>query len=460
MGFEWQSEQKLATAEPPISKAVSQSGRWMSASFEYSESDTSWLTARMRSQLVLAFWSIAAACAVTRGFVTSLQPNRSGDLHVVYSWVKGWLWQGVSAYNPAGPVAPDPWRTIHSDYPPYAIAFLSPIALVPEQWVAFGWVIINLLLAVVVFLLAFRLFNPAAPLRKALLPGLIFLTWVGVRVGLSNGQFTLLMVFFGLTAVTIADRRPVLSGLLLGLSIIKPHVGLAFFGWMLVTKRLKPAVVSIGVVLLGTGIYAIRLGQSPLLVVQEYVGVIQMQFGTEAFASGVFELRPLVHWLVPNYSVAEFLNAAILLTTAAAILWVAVVKRRSEPRERDLLLLQLCCLWALMAVFHNPYDSILMLPVVFGLYKAAESSLSERARKTATVLLWIVQAAMIIDVAGRWRTIRSWFQLTGYESLGSLISQFDRVLVLSLFVVIAIAAISTSLAFLSPGRLRERDAAV
>jgi hypothetical protein len=228
---------------------------------------------------------------------------------------------------------------------------------------------------------------------------------------------------------------------------------------MVVTKRFKPALVSVVVILLGVGIYSARLGQNPIWVCQEYIGTVRAMFGSATFSRGVFELRPLVHFLVPNFAIAEFLNLAIILASAGAILWVSLANRHSEPRERDLLLLQLCCLWGLMAVFHNPYDSILMLPVVLGLYKTIEAGASELARRNARIVLWIVQAALIIEVAGRWRTLSSWFDLSAYTLLGSLVSQFDRALILSLFVFIAIAGLSKRFVFLSSGALRERDAA-
>lgn len=378
------------------------------------------------------------------------------DLHAVYSWVSAWLWQGVSPYSPPTDlVQATPWWTMQNNYAPYAIAFVSPLALIPARWVTLFWVVVNIPLAVAVLLLSFRLFKPTAPLKHALVPGLIFLCWVGVRVGLSTGQLSLLMVFFGLLAVTIADRRPAVGGILLGLSLIKPHVGIAFFGWMVVTRRFKPVLLSIGVLLLGACIYSVRLAQNPVIASQEYTKALRSQFGGESFAVGVFELRPVVHFLIPNFAVADILSLAISLVLAGVILLVAVSMRHADRRERDLLLLQLCSLWGLMAVFHNPYDSILMLPVVFGLYKTIEIGRSEKVRQTANRVLWIVQAALIIDVAGRWRTVSNWLQLSDYELLGALSSHFDRALILTLFVFIAVAGLSARFA---SGRPLERNA--
>jgi hypothetical protein len=58
-----------------------------------------------------------------------------------------------------------------------------------------------------------------------------------------------------------------------------------------------------------------------------------------------------------------------------------------------------------MAVFHNPYDSILMLPVMFGLYSYVETAPSPAARRRARIALWVLQAALLIEIAGRWRAL-------------------------------------------------------
>jgi hypothetical protein len=206
------------------------------------------------------------------------------------------------------------------------------------------------------------------------------------------------------------------------------------------------------------GVYSIRLGRNPILASQEYVNVLRAQFGGEAFPVGVFELRPLIHLLIPGFAAAEIVNTAVILVLAGAVLLVAVKKARSDRRERDLVLLQLCSLFGLMAVFHNPYDSILLLPVMFGLYRTVETAASDFARRSARIALWILQAALLIEVAGRWRALSGRFGLSDYQLLGSLISQVDRLLLLGLFVFVVAFSGVTRWTFRMPMRLRERDA--
>ena len=394
----------------------------------------------------MLFWTVAAGVSLARAFIISLHPRRSFDLHAIYSWFSAWLWQGVNPYHQ------------QANYTPYAMAFLSPLALIPEGWVTLFWSVFNVPLLIVTALLAFRIFHPDAAWKTALLPCLIFFSWVGVRVGLSNGQFSLLVVFFGLLMVAIVDKRPYIGGVLLGLSLIKPHVGIAFFLWAVVTRRFKPAVVAVAVILLGLGIFSLRIDKNPVLVTLEYINVLRAQFGGETFLFGVFELRPLVHYLIPNFFVADILNLAITFGLAGVVGLIALNTNWVDARQRDLVVLQLCCLWALMAVFHNPYDSILMLPVMFGLYSYVETAPSPPARRHSRIALWVLQAALLIEVAGRWRALAKVVDLSAYAWLGALLSQVDRVLVLGFFIFIAYGAGLSRLVSRRSPRLRERAA--
>jgi hypothetical protein len=240
-----------------------------------------------------------------------------------------------------------------------------------------------------------------------------------------------------LLAVLVVDKRPYLGGVLLGLSLIKPHLGVAFFLWTAATGRFKAAATAVGVVLAGLFVFSWRVGNHPISVTLEYIGVLRGQFGGESYTEGVFELRPLIHFLVRSFPAAEILNLAIMLVLAAIIGLIGLRRNLVEERSGDQVMLQLCCLWGLIAVFHNPYDSILMLPVMMGLYAYARSTAAPSERLKARIGLWVLQTALVLEVAGRWRTLSHYVDLSRYDLVGSLISHVDRVLVLGFFVFIA-----------------------
>jgi hypothetical protein len=124
----------------------------------------------------------------------------------------------------------------------------------------------------------------------------------------------------------------------------------------------------------------------------------------------------------------------VLLACAAS---VAFLKSRLSHGQRDAAVLQLCCLWLLMSVFHNPYDTILLLPILMGLWPTASVPHPSAIESwTAQAALWVLQLAMVLELPGIWWKLTKAYDLSAYNWVGVLFANFDRVLVLGLFVFI------------------------
>lgn len=378
-------------------------------------------------------WLAIAVASLGWGFVTACKPGHSQDLQSIYIWLRTWLWQGSSPYY-----LPD---YIVANYPPHAIVALSPLALVPESWVAVVWATLNLALAPAVCYLAFRVLKPDTLKSAALVPCAMFLAWAGLRTGLENGQFTLLVLGLGLLAFLFEEKRPLLGGLFLALALMKPHIGGAFLLWALFTKRWKMSVVACALTGLGVGLYALRLMESPFASVRDYLGVIQHQFGRGADVQGstalrVVELRPLVTLLIQEGAWANRVHQLLLVLLLVCAALVGFLKSRLSRRVRDAAVLQLCCLWLLMSVFHNPYDTILLLPVLMCLGAACVPHPSGSKTWPDKAALWILQLAMVVELPGIWWKLSKTFELSAFNRVGVLFANFDRVLVLALFIFI------------------------
>jgi hypothetical protein len=378
-------------------------------------------------------WLGIAAVNICWGALTAIRPGHSQDLSSIHIWLRTWLWQGSNPYY-----LPD---YIVANYPPHAIVALSPLALLPESWVAFVWAALNLLLAPLVCYLAFRLFKPEASSRAALLPCAMFLAWAGLRTGLANGQFTLLVIGFGLLAFLFEEKRPLVGGLFLALALMKPHIGGVFLLWALFTKRWRMTTVACALMGLGVCVYALRLMESPFAAVRDYLSVLQHQFGRGADVQGstalrVVELRPLISLFVHNEAWGNRLQQLLLVVMLGCAAAVAFLKSRLSQAQRDAAVLQLCCLWLLMSVFHNPYDTILLLPILMGLWAVSVPHPRRRELWTDKGALWVLQAAMVLELPGIWWKLSKAHDLSSYNWAGVLFANFDRVLVLCLFVFI------------------------
>jgi ADP-heptose:LPS heptosyltransferase len=380
-------------------------------------------------------WLAVAGVSLGWGVVSAFKPGHSQDLKIVNTWLRTWLWQGTNPYY-----LPD---YIVANYPPHAIVGLSPLALIPESWEAGVWALLNLLIAPAVGYLAFRVMKPDAERRAALLPCAMFLAWAGLRTGVGNGQFTLLIIGLGLLAFLFEEKRPWLGGFFLALALMKPHIGGAFLLWALFTKRWKMTLVACVVMGLGVGVFALRIAENPFASVRDYLGVIQHQFGRGTDVQGdmslrVVELRPLVTLFIHQDAWANRIQQLLLVVLLGCAGLAGLLKSRLDGHRRDAMVLQLCCLWVLMSVFHNPYDSTLLLPVMMGLWAAppvpAASSGSKRGASVAW--LWLLQLAMVIEVPAVWWKLSKTYDLTAIGWAGVLLANVDRLLVLGLFVYI------------------------
>ncbi len=371
-------------------------------------------------------WSVIAGLSLARGVANSLRPAQSQDLKVVYTWVWEWLRQAANPYA---------MPNLEANYPPHAIVFLSPLLLVPRDWIPEVWSAFNLLLAPCVAILAVRLVNPDARRDVVLLFTAMFLSWAGLRIGLGNGQLSLLTMALGLLAVAICDKSPVAAGVALGLSLMKPHVGGAFLLWSFCTRRFRTAVVAIGVTLLGFVVFSTRLGENPGVVLGTFLSVLGGQFSGPFFLQGAVEVRPLVHLLISDFVLAEAAHLAFLVVTLGAVGVASARLSRLSMEQRDAGILQLSCVWALMVMFHNSYDMILLLPVVAGLCAARGNPPSGPWLCRDRWALWLLQLALVVEIPGTWWKwmVKTQRNVSGYEWLGQMLLHFDRVLVLTLF---------------------------
>ena len=370
-------------------------------------------------------WLALGIANLLAGIVIALRPGQSQDLLLVAHWCREWFVGGVSPY---------PGPAFTTNYPPYTLAFLFPLALVPERLLGGAWAVSNAALAALVGWLGVRL----TPFERRRHDGILtwigfFLAWESVRVGLGIGQFTLLAVACGLAAVTC--RGTIWRGLFLSFAMIKPQVGVAFALWAMLDGSLLALAIAALPLTLGTVAFAARLGQSPLQVVASYGSVLRHQMSGPAFKQGSLELRPLVRDLIVQPAIADAVHVGLI---AGMLVLLIVAYRRMSPANRALFLLPLTCLWTLMSVYHPTYDMVLLWPV-----SVAMSNWQAHLRPRAIVVAAVVavQLALVVDIPGLWWKLNGRSPIVAEGTVGAAIQHVDRLLVLALFA--ALIAVSS-----------------
>jgi hypothetical protein len=365
----------------------------------------------------LIIWALLAFVNLAAGIVIASHDGRANDLESVMRWAKAWLIDGANVYQPLDST---------TDYPPHAIVLLSPLGA-PSSVVAIPvWAAVNVCLAIIAPYLAARFYRPSAPFRVILLPILMFLCWGGVRTLL---QFSLLALTLSMAALSLADRRPMAAGAILGCALMKPQVALPVFCWALFTRRWKVALTSIGGVAIGFAAFCLWAGADPIFVVRRYADILASYYTGGALLAGLSELRPAIRALVSNVSDVDTIAGSIAIGLFAGI----CVAGFQEGGARTRLLYAappLVACWSLLTFYHLTYGFIILLPVMMML-----ALIDTERSKLRMWIFWILQIGMMIDLPGLAR-------LTGLSrtAFGMALLHADRALMLCLLAGLAALA--------------------
>jgi hypothetical protein len=362
-------------------------------------------------------WAVLALLNLAAGTVIASHDGRASDLESVMRWVRAWLLDGVNVYQPLDST---------TDYPPHAIVLLSPLGVLSSAVAVPLWASVNLCLALIAPYLAARFYRPHAPFRVILLPILMFLCWGGVRTLL---QFSLLALTLSMAALSLADRKPLASGAVLGCALLKPQVALPVFCWALFTRRWKLAITSIGVVAIGFMAFCLWTGADPVFVVRRYGDILAGYYSGDTHLAGLSELRPAIRVLVRGASDIDAVAGSIAIGLFMGICVAGFQEGSVRPRVLYAAPPLVAC-WSLLTFYHLTYGFVILLPVMMMLaFNDTERS------PLRTWLFWILQIGMMIDLPGLAR-------LTGLSNtaLGMMLSHVDRVLMVGLFAGLAALA--------------------
>ncbi|GGI31919.1 glycosyltransferase family 87 protein [Bradyrhizobium guangdongense] len=158
-----------------------------------------------------------------------------GDLDLAYQFASFTKMQMAAAGGTTGVM---PWT-----YPPQFDLLVAPLAFLPG-WAAY-------FLFTTITLAAYLMTLRVVAGRNFALVLVVFFPAIAITIGIGqNGLLTGALI--GLVCIN-AERRPVLSGLALGLMVIKPHLAIAAGIYMLLTRR-WPAVLTAAIVVIASSL--------------------------------------------------------------------------------------------------------------------------------------------------------------------------------------------------------------
>lgn len=350
---------------------------------------------------------LAALANLLFGLVARRDPWSAADFVQVLAWSGEWL-RGLNPYAPPYSLA---------DYPPNALVALAPLAALPVPAAMAAWTLLHAALTVVIAVMASRLapLGRGAPLFAALVAAL-----PPFRIVL---QFSAVSFAAALLGVLIADRRPVLAGLAIGMSLIKPHIGGPMLLWAAASRRWKTCTAALAVPAALFAVYLLRSPRSPLAVIGEWVQAVARTQNRGDLPPGETSLQPLVDAMSAPPLAIQF---AILTALAAglALIWI-----RRGP-DFDLRFAAAACLLSLLAFRHLSYNLLLAIPAL--------AFAASRAGRAARALAVSAFAALIASPPSLWRHV---VEPRGIDTaLDPLAAHAYRIVLAGLFLFVVFAA--------------------
>jgi hypothetical protein len=216
-------------------------------------------------------------------------------------------------------------RPVNFSYPPHALLFTWPLALLPYGVALVMWEICGLAAFVAV-----SLAGVSRTEAVRMLPVLVFSPIAILVLGLAQASFLVAALFVG--ALRVLPRRPIVAGMLLGVLTVKPQLGLLLPpALLLVGERrafISAAATALGLVVLSVIVfglepwrdYAANTLRFQQLVVNEMPGLVSAMMVTPYAA---------FWWLGMPSGAALILHAAVAGWIAAGALWI--VRSDAEP---------------------------------------------------------------------------------------------------------------------------------
>ena len=290
-------------------------------------------------------------------------------------------WQAMRfAFSPQQP-------EMNFSYPPHALPLLLPLGMMP-----FG-VALAVWLAAGVAAVHFAAFG-RSEIENSKTWTMLLLLSPCVLFTFSIAQATCLLAFLFVTGLRLVKTRPWLSGLLLGLLSIKPHLGLLIGAWLLMGREWKViaaalatalALSAMSVILFGTGPWTDYLAHT----VPYQASVLRVPYG---FVWALM-VSPYAWFSQIGVSagVATVLHAATALALAIASLVCATTARGNNE---DLAIAILALGSVLITPYSLIYDLVIPVAALFGFLAKARIAAS-RWPSYALAAFWAAPIALM-----------------------------------------------------------------
>jgi hypothetical protein len=287
---------------------------------------------------------------------------------------------------------------------PLLAVLMVPFGRLDLHTARLTWLVVQIAFAIVLPLMMLRCNLHPPHWRLQLIFVLLMLAWAPTRAALSAGQNSVLMALPAFLAIWLAYReRPLWAGLLMGVALSKYTLTGALLLFFLLYRHYRVIGIAVLMHVLGIVVMAFLVHESPVEIVQTYLGMLQSVVGQ--FVGVVSADRWLEVIRVGKQAAA--IVAFVLGVVITVVFVIPKYLKQALGRDQSLahmpyyarvksnLLIVISLLIGLFFVYHRHYDMPILffyLTFVAGLDLSGELSREQTRLYTALMLT----AALII----------------------------------------------------------------
>jgi len=312
---------------------------------------------------------------------------------------------------------------------------LAPLAFLSWPVAKIVWLVINLaLLGTIPFLLV-RLFPIKNWLNRweelALVFALVGMT--STRYAAASGQITFLILDLLLVTLLMADHKPWIAGLFLGLALSKYSLSLGILILFIFIEPKPRLIITAGTVQVA-GIVSLMLlsGSGFTEIIAEYIRMALWHAGREGIhLAAALHAEQYSLWIALALTLAVAIPLAFWRWNNAGQLYFKMPSPLSRYHLSVILVL-----WALLVGYHRAYDAMVAF-TFFGLvvYLAKQSNAWDLSTRTQTALKIFTVVAVLIMMVPSGGVVRGLLPMS-LETLWGEAANLAATTLISIFLVI------------------------
>jgi hypothetical protein len=277
--------------------------------------------------------------------------------------------EGNNPYDTRDYLAKYPVRQPFPLYSPLTLVVHLPLGLLSFEAAELVYFVVTVLLCVALAYLSFEFSGVRPHAWQVLAVGALILISRPGHKNLVLGQTTLQAVLFSLIALQYARRRPVAAGLALGLATFKPTFGVPLFVLMWCRRDYRACLYALaiggGATLILIGALAARAGGlGPLvgLIPANNAAFVELPGASPLTGYARIDFAALISRVVGQVPSGAFeLAAALALLALTGTMLFRTVPGNVDEGAAGLSG-TLICLTILLAIYHQAYDLLLLVP--------------------------------------------------------------------------------------------------